>query len=116
MIHSPSTPLPEKSRISFDQRRGIRVSFSCEGSLVTALAWVIAAYLLKRLFIAMSQPLAPLETRVQHSLARTGFNDVKVTHLGEGVIKLELVNIPPQSKPMVIAVVRTVAGVMSVST
>ncbi len=64
----------------------------------------------------MSQPIAPLETRVQHSLARNGFSDIKVTHLGEGVIKLELVNTPPQSKPMVIAVVRTVAGVMSVST
>ena len=102
--------------ISFVQLPGIRVSFSLERTLVTAFTWVIPDSLLQQRFILMSQPLAPLETRVQLSLARNGFDDIKVTHLGDGVIKLELVNTPPQSKPMVIAVARTVTGVMSVST
>jgi succinylglutamate desuccinylase len=63
----------------------------------------------------MSQPLAPIETRVQQSLARNGFEGVKVTHLGDGAITLELGNTPPESKPLLVAIVRTVTGVTSVS-
>lgn len=56
----------------------------------------------------------PLDVRVLRSLKRHGLDDIPVTDLGGGVIKIDLSRTGPDDRSLAIASVRSVPGVAKV--
>lgn len=56
----------------------------------------------------------PLETRIEHSLRRQGYNDVGVAHIGEGKVKLSINGASRDDQCVIKAIATTVTGVVTV--